>query len=172
MFNSEKPQIYVACLAAYNNGYLYGNWVDATEEPEIIHQEIQKMLSKSPIKNSDEWAIHAVEGFGSLRIDENEEIDKVHEIATFISEHGKLGAELIAYFYNLENAKEALENNYHGEYSRKLDFAIQLFDDIYLDSIPDHLAYYIDYEAFSYDIFINDYFALEVDGNVHVFSYL
>lgn len=24
-----KPSIYVACLAAYNNGYLHGMWLDA-----------------------------------------------------------------------------------------------------------------------------------------------
>jgi len=27
---SERPRIYVACLAAYNNGRLHGRWIDAT----------------------------------------------------------------------------------------------------------------------------------------------
>jgi Antirestriction protein (ArdA) len=26
----EEYRIYVACLAAYNNGYLHGKWIDAT----------------------------------------------------------------------------------------------------------------------------------------------
>ena len=28
----ENPSIYVADLAAYNNGYLHGVWIDATQE--------------------------------------------------------------------------------------------------------------------------------------------
>ena len=26
----DTPRIYVACLAAYNNGRLHGRWIDAT----------------------------------------------------------------------------------------------------------------------------------------------
>jgi Antirestriction protein (ArdA) len=26
-----EPRIYVACLAAYNNGYLHGAWIDAIQ---------------------------------------------------------------------------------------------------------------------------------------------
>ena len=28
---TEQPRIYVACLAAYNNGILHGAWIEATE---------------------------------------------------------------------------------------------------------------------------------------------
>ena len=28
-----EPRIYVACLAAYNNGHLHGAWIDAAQEP-------------------------------------------------------------------------------------------------------------------------------------------
>ena len=28
---NTKPRIYVACLAAYNNGILHGAWIEATE---------------------------------------------------------------------------------------------------------------------------------------------
>ena len=27
---TEQPRIYVACLAAYNNGILHGAWIEAT----------------------------------------------------------------------------------------------------------------------------------------------
>ncbi|WP_447531297.1 antirestriction protein ArdA, partial [Legionella pneumophila] len=27
----DTPQIYVACLAAYNNGIVHGEWIDATQ---------------------------------------------------------------------------------------------------------------------------------------------
>ena len=28
---TEQPRIYVACLAAYNNGILHGAWIEATD---------------------------------------------------------------------------------------------------------------------------------------------
>ena len=29
--HTEPPRIYVACLAAYNNGILHGAWIEATD---------------------------------------------------------------------------------------------------------------------------------------------
>ncbi|MGB3639113.1 MAG: antirestriction protein ArdA, partial [Rivularia sp. (in: cyanobacteria)] len=60
--DDETPKIYVACLSAYNAGYLHGLWIDATQEPENIEDDIKWMLSWSPITDTepcDEWAIHA-----------------------------------------------------------------------------------------------------------------
>ena len=34
---TTTPKIYVACLAAYNNGFLHGQWIDANQETEAIH---------------------------------------------------------------------------------------------------------------------------------------
>ncbi len=55
---SDGPRIYVACLAAYNNGHLHGRWIDAAQDAEDIQSEISEMLSASPIPNAEEWAIH------------------------------------------------------------------------------------------------------------------
>jgi len=35
-----NPQIYVACLASYNNGTLWGRWVDAAQDEDVIHDEM------------------------------------------------------------------------------------------------------------------------------------
>ncbi|WP_462095311.1 antirestriction protein ArdA, partial [Legionella pneumophila] len=37
-------------------------------------------------------------------------------------------------------------------------------------AIPEDLLFYFDYEAFARDLFINDYFSVEADGQTHVFS--
>jgi antirestriction protein len=164
------PRIYVACLAAYNNGWLHGKWIEAAQEVEIIQKEIQKMLIESPIAGAGEFAIHDFEDFGSLSLDEYESIKTVQSKAMFISTLGELGAELLAYCGDLESAQEALENYYHGEYENELGFATQLFEECYLSSAPEAVSYYIDYEMFKRDIFINDYFSLDAEGKCHVFS--
>lgn len=63
-------QIYVACLAAYNNGILHGAWMDATQSADEIRSEIAAMLAKSPIPHAEGYAIHDYEGFEGIRIEE------------------------------------------------------------------------------------------------------
>ena len=38
-------RIYVACLAAYNNGHLHGRWIDATHGENHIHTQVKAMLA-------------------------------------------------------------------------------------------------------------------------------
>ena len=52
-------KIYVACLAAYNNGILHGSWIDLTGATVgRVKEKIQEVLKASPIPNAEEWAIH------------------------------------------------------------------------------------------------------------------
>ncbi|MBO6551110.1 MAG: antirestriction protein ArdA [Rhizobiales bacterium] len=161
-------KIYVACLAAYNSGHLHGTWIDATQSADEIHKDIQAMLKASPIENAEEFAIHDCDGFEGVSISEYSGIEEVAELAEFIEEHGALGGELIAHFNDLDHARETIEEHYHGEYSSLADFAQELTEET--TQIPDNLAYYIDYEAMSRDLEINDVFAIEISHNeVHVF---
>lgn len=167
--SEDKPQIYVTCLASYNNGTSFGAWIDATSDVEDIQAQIKQLLAKSSMPNAEEFAIHSHSGFGSIGVGEYESIEEIHEKALFILEHGMLGAELMAYGGSLEYAKEALEEYYMGEYESELDYASDLFDELYLHNLPKHVHFYIDYELFQRDIFINDYFSLDVNGSCHVF---
>ena len=56
---SEDIRIYVADLAAYNNGILHGVWIDVTQELDDIWDQVNKMLKASPIDEvAEEYAIH------------------------------------------------------------------------------------------------------------------
>jgi antirestriction protein len=61
-------RIYVADLAAYNNGFLHGVWIDATEDVDAIHEKIAVMRAASPVAGGEEYAIHDFEGFSSYRV--------------------------------------------------------------------------------------------------------
>jgi antirestriction protein len=120
---------------------------------------------------AEEYGIHDAEDFGYLGIGEYESIESIHQKACFIVEYGELGAKLLAYYCSadIEVAKEALKNYYMGEYGSELEYAIHLFDECYLDTLPDSVQVYIDYEKFQRDIFRGDYFSLNVNGACHVF---
>ncbi len=170
--SSQKPvtpRLYVACLAAYNNGRLHGAWVDATDGPDAVYAAISAMLKASPIPNAEEWAIHDYEGFGELRLDEYCSVERACALADFIAEHGALGTKLLAYHdEDLEAARAALEES-AGTYDSVADFARSLTEDT--GDIPKHLAPYIDYEAMARDLVMGgDIYALELEpGRVHIF---
>ena len=165
----DTPSIYVACLAAYNNAILHGAWIDATQDPDAIREAIQTMLKTSPIDDAEEFAIHDYDNFHNLRLSEWEAIDKVHAYATFIAEHGPLGADLIAHMDTVELAQSAIEDGYAGCYESLADFAQELTEDT--TKIPENLTFYIDYERMARDMEMSgDIFTIETaHDEVHIF---
>ena len=85
----SNPRIYVACLAAYNNGYLHGAWIDVDQDADEIRDEISAMLARSPIKGAEDYAIHDYEGFEGVTIKEYAGIESVARMGAFIAEHGE-----------------------------------------------------------------------------------
>ena len=165
------PRIYVACLAAYNNGMLHGQWIDANQSAEAIHDQIKDMLGQSPIPRAEEWAIHDYEGFCGLRLSEYQDIDTVAEMAALIQEHGEAWAKFAEY-EGIEYATlERFEEAYAGEWDSEEDFAEDLASETM--EIPEHLQFYIDYEKLARDLFINDYYSADGEGcKVYVFRRL
>lgn len=168
-FNNQ-PQIYVACLAAYNNGRLHGKWIDPTQEVEKISKKISLMLAKSPEPGAEKYVIYDQTGLYDLEIEKDDSIEDIQEKAFFILEHGELGAKLLNYYRgHLGYAEEAMES-YHGDYDNELDYAAEFFNQCYLEKMPETVRYYIDYESFKKDIFIDTCFSIKVGGKCHIFS--
>ncbi|MCD1624338.1 antirestriction protein ArdA [Citromicrobium bathyomarinum] len=163
-------RIYVACLAAYNNGRLHGRWIDAQQEAWEIYGEIRAMLDASPIADAEEWAIHDYEGFEGVAIAEYEGMERVSELAAFIGEHGKLGAELLQHFDDIEEARKALDESYHGSFESLADYVQELTEDC--SAIPEHLRFYIDWQAMARDAELSgDVFTIQTAfDEVHVFA--
>ncbi|MFS2318896.1 antirestriction protein ArdA [Maricaulis sp. D1M11] len=163
-------RIYVACLAAYNNGRLHGRWVNADQDAEAIQAEFAAMLAASPIPNAEEWAIHDYEGFEGAPISEYQGIESVAELAGFIAEHGALGGKLIEHFgSDLDEARTAIEERYFGEYARLADFAKESTENTH--DIPEALRPYIDYEAMGRDWEICDLLVIETGfEQIHIFG--
>ncbi len=168
MTKNGEIRIYMACLAAYNNGYLHGRWIDATIGADAIHDEINKMLAASPMPDAEEWALHDYEGFEGLNLSEYEGIGDIVEKAEFIEEHGRLGAEVANHYGDFETAKRALEDDYAGQYECLADFAQEITEETTF--IPETLQYYIDWERMGRDLEVNDVLAIELEyREVHIF---
>lgn len=111
------PRIYVACLAAYNNGRLHGEWIDADQSADELHEAVQRMLAASPIPGAEEWAIHDYEGFGELRLSEWESFERVSNIAAGIAEHGDAFSAWLSYDESQDATEmQSFEDAYRGEW--------------------------------------------------------
>lgn len=167
----ENPAIYIADLAAYNNGILHGVWIDATQDIVDIWQAVRDMLKASPLDEvAEEWAIHDYMNFGPVQISEYQSFESAHELAVFIEEHGEFGAAVLENFHgDVEQATKALEEDYAGEYQNLADFAQELTEET--NDIPEALAHYIDYEAMGRDFELGgDVFTIETGyQEVHIF---
>ncbi|AFY71957.1 Antirestriction ArdA family protein (plasmid) [Thalassoporum mexicanum PCC 7367] len=157
----EEIKIYVADLAAYNNGKLYGVWINACLDLDEIQEQINIMLSNSPEDCAEEYAIHDYEGFNGYELSEYTGIKTAHEIACFIAEYPDLAGALLCHFGgSIEEARQAIEDNYVGCYKSLADYAEELTDSI--DQIPDNIAYYIDYERMGRD--------MELSGDIYTIA--
>ena len=169
---TNSPRIYVACLAAYNSGYLHGAWIDADQDADQIRDEISAMLARSPIRDAEEYAIHDYEGFEGVTIQEYAGIEKVARMGAFIAEHGALGAGLLEQFVgDIDQAETALQDCYHGQFASLADYMEELTTESGV-TIPEALRYYIDWEAMARDAEMGgEFFTIETARDeVHVFS--
>ncbi|WP_020084970.1 antirestriction protein ArdA [Hyphomicrobium zavarzinii] len=169
--SDSNPRIYVACLAAYNNGYLHGAWIDADQDTDQIRDEIAAMLARSPVEGAEEYAIHDYEGFEGVSISEYAGIDTVARMAAFIAEHGALGAGRLEQFSgDMDQAESTLEDCYHGQFASLADYMEELTTESV--TIPEALRYYVDWNAMARDAEMGgDLFTIETaHGEVHVFS--
>lgn len=167
--NTDRPRIYVACLAAYNNGCLHGRRIDVTT-PDEIWEQVRDMLANSPQPDAEEWAIHDYEGFEGAKLSEYASFETVCELADFIEDRGKLGVKVLEYFGDdLDEANYAFQN-YAGEYHSAADFAEQLNEET-VTEIPEPLCYYIDWAGFARDMVLNGEIMVFETGfdEIHIF---
>lgn len=149
-----KPYIYVADLAAYNDGDLRGEWIDATLDSDDIQAEIDSMLEKS---TGEEWAIHDYDDFGGIELREHESLDKVSMIANLIVD---IGDEFIAlYLYDdyladdYHGWKTIVEDSFNGVYDSMLDYAYEFLEDTgAFNNADPMLANYFNYQAYARDL--------------------
>lgn len=167
---TNEIKIYVADLAAYNNGHLHGVWIDATQDLEDIEAEVIAMLAASPVEGAEEYAVHDHEGFGDYEVSEYTSLTTLREVAFFIKEYPEFGAALLSHFGDdLEDARRAAQEDYCGCHESLADYAQGLTEET--TQIPDALRPYIDYDAMARDMEMNgDVFTAETGHReVHVF---
>ena len=169
MTANNEPRIYVACVSAYAAGKLHGAWIDAAQDADDIHADIDAMLKESPMPDAEEWDIHDYENFGFAL--DTADLEKISEIAQAIEEHGQAFGLFAGYVGEEWATVESFDEAYCGEYDSEEDYAYEIVHECYdIDRKMGGLASYFDYKSFAKDLFISDNWGEKDDcGNFHVF---
>ncbi|HSX65944.1 antirestriction protein ArdA [Nocardioides sp.] len=175
-----RPMVWIACLAAYNDGNLHGEWVDAAVEDDVLHAAAQRVLASSPVRGAEEHAIFDTDEFGAFRVGEYERLETVARVARGIKEHGHA----FGVWAQLHDADpdilDGFEDAFLGEYESPEAWAREVLDDLNLDgflrlgAIPESIRPYlhVDYEGWARDAELSGDVNIEPtpEGRIFVFS--
>lgn len=180
--HEQKPtetisEIYVASLADYVNGYLTGEWIDATQGIDGIREDITAMLATSKSEAPEEYAIHDFEGFGSLRLGEYEDLERVALIAEGVKKHGEAFACWVDHTGLDPEDWHLFTDAYLGRYESIDAYIEQMVDDLGIEAeldriVPASFRSYvkIDKQTIRRDLEAGDIWYMEFDGQTLVFN--
>ncbi len=159
-----KPSIYVGTYAKYNNGSLFGEWVDVTQFSNVDEfYDYCKVLHKD--EADPEFMFQDYEGFPEGYVSEcslnpaifdvlNElDHEEYEDFCSFVSHFGS------------DSTVEDFRDSYIGHYNSEEDFAYELMEQTTDKGVPDFFLRYFDYQAFARDLFLDGY--VFVNGAVY-----
>lgn len=152
-YGSGAPRVWIASLSDYNNGKLVGKWVDATSI-ESLEEGAREVLAMSSDPFAEELAIHDYDNFGNLAstLGEYPNWETVAAFGALIEEHGDVALAAIdtGHSDDPDDIANLIDDGYQGQFSSDRDFAMELVDDIGLESFSNPGAYF-DYASWGSD---------------------
>lgn len=168
-------RIFLTNLGKYNEGFLVGEWVDLPcNDFDSVFERIG--VSDEPDENGNYYEEHFISDYETdvdgLKIDEYEDLDELNDLADTVESFDKYELKALSAF--LENGcdfENAVDHVRDGDYAVYTD-CYNMSDVAYefcngcgiLDSIPESLRNYFDYEAYGRDMDIEGTFIYTGDG--------
>ena len=169
-------RIFITNLGKYNEGELIGEWVDLP----ITEEELEKVYSRIGISDEpNENGIYYEETFitdyetdiDGLKVEEYDSIDDLNEMAEELDNLNEYDKEVVNAMlsegYNLEDAISGKDDCIvYYNCNDMADVAEQYAEETgLLDSIPENLRYYFDFEAYGRDMSFEGQFVFTSSGN-------
>lgn len=169
-------RIFLTNLGKYNEGKLIGEWVElpcADDELEAVKQRIG--ISNEPDENGnyyEEWFITDYEtDIHGLKVGEYDDLDELNELAETLDNLDEYEREIVEAMisegYSLDDALDRKDDciiYYNCEDME--DVAREYAEETgLLDSIPENLQSYFDFEAYGRDMSFEGHFVFTDKGN-------
>jgi len=164
MENLNEARIYVGTYEKYNNGSLFGKWLDLSDyaDKEEFMIACKDLHSNEP---DPEFMFQDWENVPDSLICESWLSEHFFPLRSALEELSDTEQEAFMVWCNnsshdldTENCSDLIESfrdEYYGEFDSEEDFACQLIEDCY--NLPEFALTYFDYGKFARDLFIGDY---------------
>ena len=158
--NDNHPAVYVGTYAKYNEGSIFGMWIDLVKCGDFdTFQEVCHNLHADEV--DPELMYQDYENFPSAWYSESgideDTFDRIIEFADLDDDERDAFEAFSDAFGN--NCIASFRERYMGQWDSEKDFAEHIVDECYnLDDMMGHLASYFDYEAYARDLFIDDFY--------------
>lgn len=179
MATTETPRVWIADLAAYNDGRLVGEWVDATD-PDALAAAVDKYGHHG----RSDWAIFDHEGFHGWTPGESADLDTVQLVAETLADNDP---DAVAAFFDVVGPYPGeladMVGRYVGDFDSWSDFAMSDHNTYTVDGVtyvgtplgPMHVRgtdAYVDWDAIGRDFHLDGcaYVGSERGGRLHVFT--
>jgi antirestriction protein len=168
---SDTPQVWLACLAAYNAGHLHGKWVDATDADEL-HEAAEQVLKSSPVPGAEEIAVHDYNNFSGAIIHalgEYPDFETLARLGSLIEQHGRAFlafCDAVVGDVTSDTIEEVFEACLCGEFDSEKAYAYEQVEELGWGDIPavvmiagqrvnvfEKLSGYLDWDAIERDLF-------------------
>ena len=152
----NRPSIYVGTYAKYNNGSLFGEWVDLTKYSNIdeFYDYCRKLHND---EDDPELMFQDYENFPDGYITESYLNPAIFEVLEELdTNYYEDFCNFIAYF-GKDATVEEFRDFYVGHYDSEEDFAYELVEQIATKDVPDFYLRYFDYKAYARDLFMDGY---------------
>ncbi|MDP4201109.1 MAG: antirestriction protein ArdA [Bacteroidota bacterium] len=164
MENLSEARIYVGTYAKYNEGSLFGKWMDLSDYSG--RDEFYEACRQLHIDEADpELMFQDWENIPSSLIGESWLVDNAFEIIEAVSDLSETQQEAFSVWLDytsrditnedITSLISSFEDDYQGEYKDEEDYAYDLVEECY--DLPEFAKTYFDYEKFARDLFIGDY---------------
>lgn len=165
---TTTPAAWIGCLACYNNGELRGKWITAQQAAEEIagdeitygNQAFHTTYSTTPSPTCRKCGGDEFDVFDTEHLPHKMTAAEFYQHAETLAELDDAGdlerITALAGFLGMEKLDDLIAydaHNYVGQYDTFQDYAEQYLDDVGdLAKLPEHLAYYFDYEKYARDL--------------------
>ena len=160
----SEARVYVGTYAKYNNGSLFGKWLDLSDYSDK-DEFLEACRELHEDEEDPEFMFQDIEDIPEALISESWLSDKFFELRDAIEKLSETEQE--AFFvwcdhHNSDISEEdaddlvsSFENEYQGEYKDEEDYAYEIVEQCY--ELPEFAKTYFDYSAFARDLFMTDY---------------
>ncbi len=150
--NDNAPSVYVGTYAKYNSGSIAGAWVRLDQfanEDEFLAYCAE--LHKD--ENDPEFMYQDFENFPDVFYSESGLDSELWDFLALDDNDRDLLEAFKECFGSSENSIEDAQNAYYGQFDSDQDFAEELLASTGdLESIPENLRYYFDFEKYARDL--------------------